>query len=514
MLKYAKYMNTTLSRQELEPTSEIDFRRPLDWVDVSALPPVELKKATLDRAPVFMWLDSATSWVPNRPVSPELILDLAPPRKIVTMDDVGIDFGGLAEEARILAPEKFRHIIRMGGSFDLERAGAVSPEEFEAYAVEAMGLDASLTFHGAEQARRMNSLMTLQQEIHQKLFADTVLEYGHTEKARAVYREISSNLPNFTPQDVKRGVLCGLIHDYGEAKLGVDVPLELKNDPRYAALEAGACVDFAIELHFPNTSASERQILALRRRFQREKEDIEFNDDDYKLVAAYLDPHEISDAIFGTEQLHHGKVKRGEAFAAVEKMEYVLSGIRALEAVEYNFQGVNENPVVAENLLRLGVSTFFRSLRPLMQHAEKLVYIYDFLEQNSGVIERYLSSICHDILVREEAISLTGASSIFGTDPFANYPPLGTDSETITRTEAKNRFLETAEAWKEWRKKDHLVKRVWESYVGADHPVTADNPDVSFLQKTAREVESTDNGRVAVSKALFDMWGTGLYNQN
>lgn len=496
---------------ELEPTFETLIKRPLDWVEVSALPRVEYAQATQDPGAVLEWLDHTTADVSNIPVKPEDIENLMPSRKITSMETIGLDFQKLAEEARILAGDKFRHVIRMGGSFDLERAAA-TPEEFEAYAVEAMGLDASLYFHGAEQARRMNGLMTLQQEVRQQLFADTVIAYGHTQKAVEILKEIANKLPNFTPQDVKKGVLCGLIHDYGEAKLGVDVPLELKTDPGYASYEAGACVDFATELHFPQTSNSKRQITALERRFAREAVDIEFDDPDHDLIAASLDPHEITNAVYGTEHLHHGNVKRGEAFAAVERMEYVLSGIRAFEAVEHNIQRINENPVVAQNLLRLGVSTFFRSLRQLMAYGEKYVFIYDFIQQNSGVIERYLSVVSDDILARWEETNVTDTTRIFEVDPFIKYPPQGSESETISRNQAKNRFLETAEAWKDWRKKDHLVKKVWESYVGTDHPITADNPDVSFLQKTARDIIATDTGRVALSKGLEDMWGFGLYS--
>lgn len=495
---------------ELEPVLETQMRRPLDWVEISTLPQAEYTRATQDPAAVFEWLDAATTGVPNRAVKPEDIEGLMPPRKITTMDSVGIDFRQLVEEARVLAGDKFRHVIRMGGSFDLERSSA-TPEEFEAYAIETMGLDASLYFHGAEQARRMNGLMTLQQEVRQRLFADTVIAYGHTQKAVEVLREIANMLPNFTPQDVKKGVLCGLIHDYGEAKLGVDIPLELKTDPGYAAYEAGACVDFATELHFPQTTNSERQISALERRYALEKADIEFDDPNHDLVAASLDPHEITNAVYGTEQLHHGNVKRGEAFAAVERMEYVLSGIRAFEAVEHNLQRINESPVVAQNLLRLGVSTFFRSLRQLMAFGEKYVYVYDFLEQNSEVINRYLEIISNDALARWGETSAADTPGIFEVDPFIKYPPQGSDSETISRNQAKNRFLETALAWQSWRKKDHLVKRTWLAYVGTDHPTTANHPDVSFLQKTARDVAASDTGRVALSKGLEDMWGVGLY---
>lgn len=491
------------------PLDDIHMR-PLDWVDAGKLPSVEHIAPTNNPELVFERIVPYKSFVRNRPVSSESIDKIKPSDDVTTMNDVGIDYELLHGDARRQEARMFRAIIRMGGAYK-HLTSSMNPFQLEALAVETTGKHASLVTHGTEQARRMDAGMTQQQVLHQRVFADLRAYFGDSRVTRDAYALFSSLVPNFSPLDVKRGVNCGFGHDYGEAWLGIDVPFELKVDPAYTALEAGAGVDFMNLLHFPATLTA-RQKAALIRRYTQQEVNIGFEDEDHDLIKHLLGPSEINEAIFGTEWLHHGPVVRGNFFSGIERGEYVQSGEIGFEAVEHNFQGIRGDQVLSQNILRLGVSTFFNSLGALIEHAEKYISLYDFLRQNSERIEYYFNAVSEDIRSRDIG-RVASSNGIFGIDPFTNYSETSR-SDTITRRQAKERFLETKIVWEDWKKSDSLMRRLWEAYYGTTDPLTNNSPDTTFLNKTAREVDSTPGTKIVVIKGLVDIFGVGLDSES
>lgn len=428
-----------------------------------------------------------------------------------TMEDFGIDLEMLVSDARAQSGDRFRRIIRMGGAFEFHRNGH-NDREVEEFAVNTMGLDASLFFHGLEQARRMDRLMTMQQIAHQKIVGDMLSIYKGDEATASIpYQAFRSVVPDFSGRDFKYGVLCGFLHDYGEAKLGKDVPFELKNNKAYVLYEAAAAVELARDIHFPH--GDKRLVVLLDRRVRAEKDPSQaLTPDENAEASLYLSPSEITTAIFGTEKMDRGEIVRGEAFAAVERVEYVLSGIRAFEAVEHNYNGVADDPILRQNLLRLGVSTFFNSLGQVAKHAERYVAVYDFLAQNQQTIDYYIDAVYEDIQTRYSNDG-HNPNSIFPIDPFENYQDDQSDGDTIAIDLAKAKFLQTTAMWREWKHQDHVSRAVWEAYFGTEHRLTVDNPDVSFLQQTARRrraIAGAQAGQVAVYRHLRDMHEVGL----
>ncbi len=477
----------------------------VDTVQFEHLPKIPYFAPLNDR---FAIADLGDRGLIGRKLPSETIDRLGPSPTIVSMEDVGIDFELLASDARTQEADKFRRIIRMGGAFDYYKDG-YNDHEVEDFAVSVMGLDASLYFHGIEQARRMNNLMLVQQIALRRAFNDIRLTLGDRAGTIDSYNKISEQIPDFTPRDVKYGVLCGLLHDYGEAKLGRDIPFELKNNPAYVKLEAAEAVEFAKEIHFPKQPPE--LVDKIRQRVVSEHELDFVQPANGKDVNYYLDPCEITTAIFGTEKLDHGDVARGEAFAAVERLEYVLSGIRAFEAVEHNYKGVRQDEVLTQNLLRLGVSTFFNSLEKLAKYSEKYVAVYDFIAQNQATIDRYMGIVMDGIeKIAEGNTKDRKDIEIFGMDPFANYDV--NDGDIIDIDEARKRFTATSEFWAEWKNKQHTSRILWENYFGTTHHLTKNNPDVTFLQQTARmrAMAAKQAGRVLVQRHLKDMFGVGL----
>lgn len=488
------------------PQSHEQYQPKIDWVAVEKLPNIERFIAHGDQTKVFDFLvpDDHIMHPYNRPA--ELIEAIKPPEVIRNRHNIGIDLELLASAGRYQAGDRFRNIIRMGGSFE-HRRHEMSPREFEVFAVETMGLDASLYFHGIEQARRMENGMAMQQELHQRVFSDLYAVFGSDRATVSAYNAFCHQIPNFTATDIKYGILCGFGHDYGEVKLEMDVPFELKTNKASSEFESGACVDLLNELHFPIDGELRE---ALDHRVAAERTDIDFQSTERESVKGYLHPREITNSIFGTEQLHHGDVERGVFFVKLkERIEYVLSGIRGSEAIEYNFQNIRNDQVLTQNILRLDVSTFFNSLRQIMDLSNRFVAGYDFLRQNTQSLDYYISVIKADIEARRSTDGTTGEASFFGVDPFINYSE-DPESDVITREQAKERFLLMAQAWEEWKGKDSLMKHLWETYFGTEHPLTKDNPDVSFMHKTARSLTEVEGSQVAVIKGLVDMFGVGL----
>ncbi len=478
---------------------------PIDRVLVSNLPePIHIP-ATQDSRRLVDNLPIGDLEAPIGQVGTDEIDGMAPSGHITTINNIGIDLELLAGDARGQAGHLFTRIIRGGGTFDYHRDGRTD-RQVEALAVSIIGLDGSLSSHGAEQARRMDRLVVLQQLAHLAVFQSIKAVHHNTTDAVAAYGTFRELVPNFGPRDVKYAILCALIHDYGEAKLGKDIPFELKTNPAYVALEAAACVTLATELHFPK--GSPHLVEALDKRVREEAPGRIAADGHQPDISYYLDPREITTAIYGTEKLDHGTLARAEAFvSAVERIEYVLSGIRAFEAVEHNFQGARDDRVLRQNLLRLGVSTFYNSLDEVAKASEKFVMAYDFLAQNSATIGRYIDIVINDIDKRsKDQLGKTGG--FFGSDPFSNYTQDGNRADIITAQEARQKFLAQAKFWKKWQTKQHMGRLLWETYFGTEHPLTRDNPDVSFLQYTANSPGAA--GYIAVRKPLRDMWGVGL----
>ena len=182
----------------------------------------------------------------------------------------------------------------------------------------------------------------------------------------------------------------------------------------------------------------------------------------------------------------------------------------ALEAIEHNFNNAAQDPELTQKLLRLGVGTLHMSLAKLMEHAEKFVFVYDFLAQNQEFIDRYASIVAEDIYKRREDPDYVNPD--FAIDPFSDYPEVAGESEKITREEAKERYLAVVDHWREWRNKKHLVRSIWETHFGTHHPLS-EGVDISFMHRTARRRREFSGGigEVIVEKGgLKDMFGVGL----
>ena len=254
----------------------------------------------------------------NTRVSP-LVIEAERPGDPVSIEDLAINIELLTSDARDQIGDKYRKVIRMGSSFDHRRATTGSPRELEALAVSTMGLDASLYLHGAEQARRMFRLFDMQQRALLYVFDDLLSVYGNSQHTLDAFNEARGILGESTPRDVKYGVLCGLKHDDGEAKIGADIPLEDKLDPRYAHMERAEATEMAQQIHVPY--ADQRLMELLKKRYMHDNNNgPRPTAEELAEIEGYLHPCEIVKSLHGTELQTNGNVFRGTAFHAVERV--------------------------------------------------------------------------------------------------------------------------------------------------------------------------------------------------
>ena len=427
----------------------------------------------------------------------------APSSEIVDIHSVGLDIERLTATARLREGQAFRKVLRMGGVFNdfQTQEGPVAAEEL---AVSTLGLDASLYFHGTEQARRMNRHAILQQTVLQEVWEDIAAAYGPRSKAAArAYTDVKRQVPPLSPRDVKYGILCGYVHDYGEVAIGHDVPYEEKGDAALIEHETAQAIEFASKLHYPHNDSGRVSLLRMRidseHFFDRELNDL-LRDE----VGAYLHPVEITNAIYGTEKMHHGSVIRGEVFAATERTEYILSGLRAFDALEHNFEDIRSHTELAQGTLRLGVATIINSLEIMTEYASRYVATYDFLRQNSATLTRHIQNVV-DCISGEQDVE-----DIYGFDPFEQYKTGGRWSHVLSYEDAQAQFMRVAAQWKKWNARSSLMKTLWENYIGTTHELTARPRDVSYLQYTSQlPIHELPDGRIIVRKPVIDMFGVG-----
>lgn len=442
-------------------------------------------------------------------VSPQVIQAIQPPLESVTADSIPIDFEALLADARGQEGDRFKYIIRGANRFDVYRSDK-DPDQFEADAVNLLGPDMSLYLHGAHQGRRVERLMVMQQMGHRRVFGALHTAYGNTEDTVAGYRKFSTIVPNFGLNDVKYGILCGFLHDYGEAKMGIDKPLNEKRDPLYNIIERANAVAFAQEIHVPFGS-SDWDIL--KRRYLSECHGASSPDDEeLARVSAHLYKDEVSRALMGTEGQVYGNVERGEAFEAVERLEYILTALRCFEACEHDRQNIRQDPYLNQEILWLGIDSIINSLQKLTEVAEKYVAVYDFLAFNEADLDHYLGAVNADIDLREAGDGDL-ADTVFGMDPFIAFKP-GHSHHNISATyeQARGNFRTVTEHWQKWRKRHHIVRDVWEAFVGTDHAMGAEQEDLTFLHYTTRRRRKLSDmaGRIAISLPIEDQFGVGL----
>jgi hypothetical protein len=415
--------------------------------------------------------------------------------EIANPDEFSIRAGLLVAVSRLKVARGLSTIIRNGGSYEHHRE-ALSPEAYEGMAVNGMGLDSSLYFHGAEQVRRATRLGQMQQAAHQIMHRTIVENYGHGAHADRIYRTFSAYVPPISHKTTEKLRVTGGTHDYGEVWIGEDRVFDRK-DRSHEILEARAFVKMATRLHVPTNNPTLMRLLQRRVKSETDPR-FALSADEEAEVSHLLHPVEVKRSVY--------KVEPSELFkGTIEPWEYVLEGIRSFEAVEHNLGAIREDPILAANILRLGVSTFYNSLMVICTQAKKYVAPYDFVRQNIDTIDHYMGIMGADI--RGYFAGKPGfAKDIYGFDPFTNYEQ---GKEPISATEARLRLLRSAEAWKKWQTKQHIVKILWENYFGTTHDLTANNPDVSFLHYTARNTYGKRE-RVPVLKPLVDMFGVGL----
>ncbi len=474
-----------------------------DTVYSSLLTDVEVVVPSFDAEQVLASIHVPSNRSMRSFISKRAVADLKPSDDIVDIHSIGLDIERLTATARLLAGDAFRYVLRMGGAFNQYQAseGIVGAEEL---AISTLGLDASLYFHGTEQARRMNNHAILQNRVLSYVWDDTAREYGQKSRATAQATiDVQRQIPPISPRNVKYGILCGYIHDYGEVELGFDVPFLKKSDPKLVEIETANAVLLANKLHFPNGDSKRIQSLDMR----VESEgfyDRELNKLLRDEVGEYLHPAEIANAIYGTEKMIHGQVVRGEIFAATERGEYILSGIRAFDALEFNFEDIQSKPELAQGVLRLGVDTFINSLEIMTAYADKYVASYDFLRQNSRVISHHVQNVLNVILGEE------CPEEIYSYDPFGQYKSGGIWADVMSYEEGQKKFKEVGEIWTKWNTKTSLMRTLWENYIGTTHELTEAPRDVSYLQYTAqRPIRETAIGNVIVRKPVIDMFGVG-----
>jgi hypothetical protein len=487
-----------------------EFRTVTDTVSERQLPnPVQFLH-TGDAAPIIEDLDMAVFAEKIQKISSQAIKEAQPRQESYSSVSVPIDFESMTADARDQAHDKFSYVVRGGNIFEIYRS-TKSPAHYEADAVNLLGPDMSLYLHGAHQARRVERLMIMQQIIQPRVFNALHTEYGNTEAAAKGYERFTSIVPNFSFSDVKYGILCGYLHDYGEAKLKVDKPYHLKNDPLYNEIERAAAVDYAQQLHTP-MGASQEEWDILERRFLSDGKGATAPDaEELARVAMHLYPGEISRALTGTEAQTFGNVERGLAFAAVEKMEYVITALRAFEAVEYNRQSIQQDTYLTRQVLWLGVSSLINHVADLTKHAEKYIGVYNFIAFNTDALDRYFQFVKEDIELRARGRGEL-ADTIFGMDPFSSYETNSSHSDSITTEQIQQRFLETSDHWDSWKDKKHMVRSVWEAFIGTDHAINSDQQDITFTHYTARQRRRVidQSGKVALAVPINDQFGIGL----
>lgn len=503
---------TTLNiKMSISPEASQNFERYVaqDFVHPSALPEVFHFEPTGDTDQLYFKLGLYGVERAARSRVSKGRIDAFMPKHVTHWDELGINAAQRHDDAMEQEGDRFRNIIRWGNSFDTYKQ-QMSVQELEAFAVGTGGLDASLTSHGNEQARRMFDLMTTNQYVHVAFSNDMYRRFGNSRATLDAYGALRGKIPYFDRTDIVDGVNCGGTHDYGEAKIGVDKPLG-KKDAAYEHFERSECYKFVKELHTPWGDSRLMRLLEERFRARRDPNG-EVAREYYDEIGAYLHPEEISRALYGTEAQTHANVPKGNAFSpTIERLEYILENIRSLEAVEHNFNGINYDPQLQRNIMRLGVDTPIRSLRTLARQAERYPYVYGFLRTNEAVIDRYLTIVDNDIQMRAENPRCEGH---FGVDPFAKYNEGDGHAEGRTIDEAKADFRSTVKLWRQWKRKQHLGRMLWETYIGTERFPVAKQTDVSFLQYTAAQLaarpESSGKSKphlVLVEKPVIDWHG-------
>ena len=445
-------------------------------------------------------------------VSEEVIRETQPLRYPTTRDDVGINFERLASVMTLLARDEFDSVTRMGASFKDYKLGRTN-REVQLYAAQVMGMDAPLGEHSLTQFERSDKASMMQQLAHAHIFDGIKNHFGNKRSTIKAYNQIRRQLAAITIRDAKLVKLCGFSHDFGEAALGYDKPFDEKQESD-AILELGYCIDLVNQLY--TITKAPKIEAALRYRVQHEsKPDATVLRMRDTHAGYYLHPCEITNALSGTEHMTHGEttaeqVVRGQMFKAIERVEYGLSGPRALEAIEYNYCNIRSETSVVPKLLRLGVGTFMNHMRELMGFAEQFPMVYDFMRQNEATFKRYIDLVREDIAYRAEHPD-EDYEGRFGMDPFIDYPERATDR--ISRDQAKQTYLQRAGEVIAWYDKQHLMRAYWEVNLGTEHSLTANQKDVTFTQYTA-QTEQTGNGLIVVKKPLFDAWGYGIDEQS
>lgn len=439
----------------------------VDVVPRSALPPVPRQLATGDQWQMLSHLPQSVKDLRRSGKVPAL-----PPE---TVFDAGTwDFEQLASVERAATGDYMSGVIRMGGGYD-EHAKTHTAEELERLAVRGMGGDASLYFHGVEQLRRVKKMITMQQLAHSAMReVITDIYGGETKAGERAYEAFKRQVPEITGATGEILMLTGLKHDLGEAALKRDITYDNKTNPLEVAEEADACVLTGTLLHSP--LEDERLMFLAGKRAEARQLGVspDLSEDELLEISGLVHPSEAAYAIYVVENSEQFKI-------ATEPKEYVLSGIRAFENVEYDLVGMRSDPLLNQKMLRLGLSTFYNSLSKVCAMAEKYVDCYDFLRQNAAVVDRYVDIMMEDIANRARGGQGT-AQDAFGVNPWANYDQ---GLEPITTQQAMARFWQTGKAWKKWKGKPHLVRDIWESMFGTNHALTVNPVDVSFLQYSA-----------------------------
>lgn len=493
----------------IESRTTPEIQEIVDTITVDRLPePVQFIH-TGDPQPILDAIGNPGFGAQTRRIGARMIRDVQPPQESITSRNVPINFEALVADARGQEGEKFKYVIRGANRLDIYRADK-SLEQFEADGVNLLGPDMSLYLHGAHQARRIERLMEMQQVAHRRVFNAIHTTYGNTQATVDTYEAFKGTVPNFGYTDVKYGYLCGLKHDYGEARLKVDKPFNEKRDPLYNIIERAQAVAFANQIHVP-TNTEDWGIL--QRRFYSDCKGGEApTDEELAQVEMHLHPEEIAKALMGTEGQTHGNVERGLAFDAVELMEYVLTALRCFEACQYNRQGIQQDEYLNQEIMWLGIDSMVNHLRKLTKYAEKYVAIYDFMAHNQADIDHYLSAIVGDIELRAEGEEEVADLS-FGVDPLSAYKPgRSHHNQGMNLQEAQQEFVAVADHWKQWKEKQHPVRHIWEAFIGTDHAMAAEQEDLTFLHYTARQRHKlvANAGRVAIALPIKDQFGVGL----
>jgi hypothetical protein len=336
-------------------------------------------------------------------------------------------------------------------------------------------------------------------------------EYGNTQATVDASRRFLELFPNFDLNDVKSGILCGILHDYGEVKLKVDVPHNRKT-PYAIHIERAAAAAYAQELHTPAGENDEFwDILERRYLSDHDPSIVKPTSQELRRVEMSLHPSEIGKALVGTESQTYGNVERGLAFEAVERLEYTLTALRGFEAVENNRQNIRQDSYLAQLVLWLSIDSTLNHFEDILENAEKYVAIYDYIKFNEADFDHYFNAIIDDIDMRENGDEAL-ANTVFGSDPFESYQPSRSQTDRINREQAKRQFIDLVAHWQAWKQKPHIARDAWEAFIGTDHPMAADQQDISFLHYTARQRRrlSPEAGRIAIELPINDQFGVGL----